>query len=90
MAARRPNLRNAGLELGIAGAAFVSGLEGSLVLAGAIAAAAAVYWGFTRRETLAAMPRDQLIRTTAISLAVLLVVVAACYGLGFLFRGTIG
>ncbi|WP_395645157.1 hypothetical protein [Terricaulis sp.] len=90
MAARRPNLRNAGLELGIAGAAFVSGLEGSLMLAGLIAAVAALYWGFTRRETLSAMPRQQLLRTTAISLAVLLAVVAACYGLGLLFRGMTG
>ena len=90
MARRRPNLRNAGLELGIAGAAFVSGLEGSLVLAAVIAAVAALYWGFTRRETLSDMPCAQLLRTTAISLGVLLAVVGVCYGLGLLFRGMTG
>ena len=83
---RRPNLRNAILEVGVAAASFVAGLAGSLAVAGAIAAVAIAHWAWTRRAALAAMEASRRWPQVAIALAVMLGVVAVCYGLGALWR----
>lgn len=89
MAARQPNLAVAAIELGFIVLALalgrVTGHWGAYALA---AAAAAIYWAWTRRAQLAAMSRPKAVTQGALAIALLLGILAAAFWIGLLWRGT--
>ncbi len=88
MSARRPNLGAAGADLAFAALAFVAGYLGAAVwFAGLIALGAAIVWAWLRRATLANMDPARLAASTAVALAVLVVVLGGAYWLGLSLRG---
>ena len=88
MAARRPNLSSAAVEIGFIVAAFICGVfDAPVWVAGLVAFAMLAYWSWTRRVALNRMKPARWATQTALATTVMIVVLAAAYWLGLAARG---
>jgi hypothetical protein len=84
---RRPNLPAALADLGFAiGAGVMGALHGGWILLGGLIVLHLAAWGLLRRAGLRAMPPDALLRTVAISAALIGGVDAIAFLIGSVFN----
>lgn len=90
MAARRPNLRSAAIELGFVVAAFACGLfNAPTFLSALVAFGMLAYWSWTRRVQLNRLRGAQWATQCLIAVALIIAVLAGAYWLGLALRGWI-
>ncbi len=88
MAARRPNLTNALIELGFCAVAAIFGVVGApqAPSVAGLTLAMVVYWGWSRRRTLHEMRRVDPGRLAITALGTLILLSLALWGFHFLGR----
>ena len=87
MPARRPNIGSAAADLAFALAALASGRAGApWWAAGLLAAAAILYWAWTRRGALRRLEGARLASSVVLSIALLLGVLGGAYWLGLVWQ----
>ncbi len=90
MAARRPNLRSAAIELGFVVAAFACGLFYAPTWAtGLVAFGMLAYWSWTRRIQLNRLRGGKWALQSLIAVAVIIAVLAGAYALGLAIHGAL-
>jgi hypothetical protein len=88
MAARRPNVRNAAMELGFVAAAFGCGLANAPFWAVAMVAFVTLaYWSWSRRVALNRLRGAQWAVQSAIAITLIIIVLAGAYWLGLALKG---